>query len=99
MIHKEDLLRVERKGNISGGLGSVLVKLANDDLKKQIMKKKNAMLKSNTDPGIRNLKIMNYKAPEHIVFENALRNVLSLLPNGNQYELNGNMKLVSASRR
>ena len=92
---KEDLLKVERKGNTAGKLGSVLVKFANDDLKKKVMKKKNDMIQNSAEPGINKLKIMNYKAPEHIIFENALRNVLSLLPNANQYELNGNMKLVS----
>ena len=92
---KEDLLKVERKGNTAGKLGSVLVKFPNDDLKKKVMKKKNDMIQNSAEPGINKLKIMNYKAPEHIIFENALRNVLSLLPNANQYELNGNMKLVS----
>jgi len=37
---KEDLLKVERKGNTAGKLGNVLVKFANDDLKKKVMKKR-----------------------------------------------------------
>ena len=60
---KEDLLKVERKGNTAGKLGSVLVKFANDDLKKKVMKKKNDMIQNSAEPGINKLKIMNYKAP------------------------------------
>ena len=38
---------------------------------------------------------MNYKTQEQIMFKNALSIVLSVMPNGHQYELNGTMKLVS----
>ena len=58
------------------------------------MKKKNE-LKNHVDPEIKKLKIMNFKLQEHILFENALRNVLSVVPDGKLYELNGNMRLIS----
>ena len=89
----EDLLRVERKGNSNGKLGSVFVKISNEELKQKIMKKKND-LKNNVDPEIKKLKIMNYKLQEQILFENALRSVLSKMPDGHLYELNGNMRVI-----
>ena len=49
---------------------------------------------NNVDPEIKKLKIMNYKLQEHILFENALRNVLSVMPDGHLYELDGNMRLI-----
>ena len=58
------------------------------------MKKKKELLNS-TDPELKKLKIMNFKTQEQILYENALRNVLSIVPNGNLYEINGNMRLVS----
>ena len=90
----EDLAKVERKGQINGKIGSVFVKFSNEEAKKKIMKKKNE-LKNNVDPEIKKLKIMNFKLQEHILFENALRNVLSVMPDGHLYELNGNMRLIS----
>ena len=89
----EDLVRIERKGQGNGKLGSVFVKISNEELKRKIMKKKNE-LKNNVDPEVKKLKIMNYKLQEQILFKNALRNVLSLMPDGHLYELNGNMRLV-----
>ena len=77
----EDLLRVERKGNTNGKLGSVFVKISNEELKMRIIKKKN-YLKNNVDPEIKKLKVMNYKLQEQILFENALRSVLSKMPDG-----------------
>ena len=91
---EEDIIAVERKGsNSQGGLGSVCVKLVDKDTKKQIMKKKK-VLRENAVENIRAIKIVNFKPPEHIIFENALRSVLALVPSGNMYELNGNMRLV-----
>ena len=91
---KEDLLQVvlEQKNTVST-LGSVLVKLTKKDFKKKIMKLKNNMIHKSLNPSIKKLKIMNYKAPETIVFENALRSVLALVPDGNSYKLNGNLNL------
>ena len=89
-----DLAKVERKGQANGKLGSVFVKFSNEEAKKKLMKKKNE-LKNHVDPEIKKLKIMNFKLQEHILFENALRNVLSVMPDGNLYELNGNMRLIS----
>ena len=37
------------------------------------MKKKNDVIQNSVDPNIKKLKIMNYKAPEHIIFKNAMR--------------------------
>ena len=65
----------------------------NFNCKKQIMKKKK-VLHENSDEKIRAVKIVNFKPPEHIIFENALRSVLALVPSGNMCELNGNMRLV-----
>ena len=91
---EEDILAVERKGCSQGKLGSVCVKLVDKETKKQVMKKKKVLL-DNTIEKVRDIKIVNYKAPECIIFENALRSVLALVPNGNMYELNGNMRLVT----
>ena len=52
-------------------------------------------LKNHVDPENKKLKIMNFKLQEHILFENALRNVLSVMPDGKLYELNGNISLIS----
>jgi hypothetical protein len=90
----EDILEVERKGHLKGKLGSIFVKVQDEDLKRKIMKKKKELLNS-TDPELKKLKIMNFKTQEQILYENALRNVLSIVPNGNLYEINGNMRLVS----
>ena len=90
----EDILKVERKGNRNGKLGSVFVKISDKEAKKKIMKKKKE-LANNSDPKIKNLKIMNFKTQEQIIFENALRGVLALIPSGSNYELNGNMRLVT----
>ena len=91
---EEDILAVERKGNSQGRLGSVLVKLVNGNIKKLIMKKKKVLLEHSNNE-VREIKIVNYKPQEHIIFENALRSVLALVPNGERYELNGNMRLVT----
>ena len=88
----EDLVRIERKGQGNGKLGSVFVKISNAEVKRKIMKKNE--LKNNVDPEVKKLKIMNYKLQEQILFKNALRNVLSLMPDGHLYELNGNMRFV-----
>ena len=48
-----------------------------------------------TDEAFKRLKIMNFKSQEQDLFENALRQVIAILPNGNMYELNGNMRLVA----
>ena len=91
---EEHVLRVERKGNKGGNLGAVFVKVSDAAMKKKIMKKKKE-LKAHSDSEIRNVKIMNYKTQEQILFENALRNMLAILPNGSSYELNGNMRLIA----
>ena len=89
----EDIVKIERKGNKNGKLGSVFVKISNEVQKRQIMKTKNE-LRSSVNQKIKELKIMNYKMQEHILFENALRNLLPLMPEGHLYESNGNMRLV-----
>ena len=42
-------------------------------------------LKNHGDEKLKYLKIMNFKTQEQILYENALRNVLSGIPNGNHY--------------
>jgi len=91
---EDDLLKVERRGKTEEKLGSVFVKLSDEAFKKTIMKTKHE-LKNSTDAKSKKLKIVNFKNPELILLENALREVLSVIPNGNQYELNGSMKLVT----
>ena len=91
---EQDIVKIERKGQANGKLGSVFVKISDENIKRKIMKKKNE-LKNSGDPEIKKLKIMNFKLQEHILFENALRSVLSAIPGGNLYELNGNMRLVT----
>ena len=89
----DDILKVERKGNRNGKLGSIFVKIGDREKKKKLMKKKKELTNS-SDPKLKELKIMNFKTQEQIIFENALRGVLAIVPDGSQYELNGNMRLV-----
>ena len=56
-------------------------------------------LKNHADAELKKLKIMNFKTQEQILFENALRNVLAIIPNGDQFELNGNMRLISRKEK
>ena len=93
-VPDEDVIKVERKGHLKGKPGSIFVKLTDEDKKQKTMKKKKE-LKNSLDPELKKLKIMNFKTQEQILHENALRNVLSIVPNGNLYEINGNMRLVS----
>ena len=88
----EDIVKIERKGKKNGKLGSVFVKISNEVQKRQIMKTKNELRSRNQE--IKELKIMNYKMQEHILFENALRNFFPLMPEGHLYEFIGNMRLV-----
>ena len=96
---EEHVLWVERKGNKGGNLGTVFVKVSDAAMKKKIMKKKimkkKKELKAHSDCQIKNVKIMNYKTQEQILFENALRNMLAIFPNGSSYELNGNIRLIA----
>ena len=89
----EDILKVERKGNRNGKLGSVFVKIADKEVKKRIMKTKKELANS-SDHKIKELKIVHFKTQEQIIFENALRGVLAIVPNGSNYELNGSMRVV-----
>jgi hypothetical protein len=93
-VPDEDIVKVERKGHLNGKLGSIFVKLSNESLKRKIMKKKKDLI-DNAGPDDKKLKIMNFKDHEQILVENALRSVLSIMSNGHQYELNGNMPLVN----
>ena len=67
---------------------------AEKSVKSKIMKKKNE-LKSNSINEIKKVKVMNFKTQEQILNENALRNILAILPTGHLYELIGNMRLVT----
>ena len=93
-LPEEDVIKVMRKGNSNEKHGSLFVKIANEDFKVKIMKKKKEF-SNHTDPKVKKLKIMNYKTQEQMIFENALRHVLSVTSNGHLYEFNGNMQLVS----
>ena len=95
---EDDILKVVRRGHKNGKLGSIFVKLSNEDLKVKVMKVKKE-LKKHKDPKIKDLKIMNFKTQEQILLENALRNLLSVTPNGDRYEFNGNMRLISLRSR
>ena len=86
-VSDDDIKKVIRKGNTNGKLGSIFVKLSDENLKVKIMKSKKEP-KNHGDEQLRKVKIMNFKPQEQILFENALRNVLSIIPNGNHYELN-----------
>ena len=93
-VPDDDIKKVIRKGNKNGKLGSIFVKLSDENFKVKIMKAKKE-LKNHGDEQLKKLKIMNFKTQELILYENALRNVLSVIPNGNDYELNGKMLLVA----
>ena len=90
----EDIVKVERKGHLNGKPGSIFVKMSDESLKRKIMKKKKDLI-DNAGPDDKKLKSMTFKNQEQILVENALRSVLSIMPNGHQYELNGNMRLVN----
>ena len=93
-VPDDDVLKVMRKGNKNGKLGSLFVKLSDESFEVKIMKKKKELI-NHGDETLRKLKIMNYKSPEQILLENALRKVLSVVPDGDRYELNGNLHLVT----
>jgi len=97
-VSDDDIKKVIRKGNTNGKLGSIFVKLSDENFKVKIMKSKKE-LKNHGDEQLRKVKIMNFKPQEQILFENALRNVLSIIPNGNHYELNWNMRHVSKQKK
>ena len=90
---EDDVIKVERKGHKNGKLGTVFVKLSNDDFKVKVMKTKRE-LANHEDSKFKDMKIMNFKTQEQIVLENALRNLLKLTQSGDNYEFNGNMRLV-----
>ena len=90
---EEDVIKVERKGQRDGKLGSVFVKLPSEEFKVKVMKAKKE-LKNHENSKINVLKIMNFKTQEQILLENAIRNLLSVTPNAVNYEFNGNMRLV-----
>ena len=93
-VPDDDVVKVLRKSNKNGKLGSLFVKLSDESFKVKIMKKKKELI-NHGDESLRKLKIMNYKSPEQILLENALRKVLSVMPDGDRYELNGNLHLVT----
>ena len=70
-LPEDDVLKVVRRGHKNGKLGSIFVKLSNEDLKVKVMKVKKE-LKKHKDPKIKDLKIMNFKTQEQIFLENAL---------------------------
>ena len=49
---EEDVIKVERKGHLRGKVGSIVVKLKDEDAKRKIMKKKQELLNS-TDPELK----------------------------------------------
>jgi hypothetical protein len=48
--------------------------------------------------GDEQLKFLNFETQEQILYENALRNVVSVIPNGKHYELNGRCSLCPGRR-
>ena len=97
-VPEDDIKKVVRKGNRNGKLGSIFVKISDESFKVRIMKSKKE-LKNHTNPELKKVKIMNFKTQEQIIFENALRNVLAIIPNGDQFELTGNMRLISRKEK
>ena len=97
-VPEDDIKKVIKKGNRNGKLGSIFVKISDEHFKVRIMKSKKE-LKNHADAELKKLKIMNFKTQEQILFENALRNVLAIIPNGDQFELNGNMRLISRKEK
>ena len=78
-------------------LGTILVEIATEEAKIKIMKAKKTLLKH---PNMmkRKVKIRNMKTKEQMTYENNLYQLLSLLPDGNQFGLNGIGKLVKMTR-
>ena len=72
---EDDIIKVERKGHKNGKLGTVFVKLSNDDFKVKVMKTKRE-LANYEDSKFKDMEILNLKNQEQIVLENALRNLL-----------------------
>ena len=97
-VQEDDIKKVARKGNRNGKLGSIFVKISDESFKVRIMKSKKE-LKNHTNPELKKVKIMNFKTQEQIIFENTLRNVLAIIPNGDQFELTGKLWLISRKEK
>ena len=92
------IAKVKRVGQNDSKPGTILVEITTEESKIKIMKAKKVLLKH---PNLmkRKIKIRNMKSKEQMTFENNLYQLLSLLPNGNQYGLNGVGKLIKMTRR
>jgi len=92
------ITKVKRVSQSDSKPGTILVEITSEESKIMIMKAKKVLLKH---PNLmrRKIKIRNMKSKEQMTFENNLYQLLSLLPDGNQYGLNGVGKLIKRTRR
>jgi glutaredoxin-related protein len=88
---------VKRVGQSETKAGTILVEIVTDEAKVKIMKAKKTLLKH---PNMmkRKIKIRNMKSKEQMTYENNLHQLLSLVPDGNQFGLNGIGKLIKRTR-
>ena len=81
-----------RPGANDGRLGTVLVEVSTTDVKAAIMKSKKR-LENHVNPVMKNLKIKNMKSQEQMNQEFATRQLLKMVPGGNQWYVAGNGQL------
>ena len=81
-----------RPGARDGRLGTVLVEMSNTDVKGQIMKTKK-VLDNHVNDVMKNLRIKNMKNQDQLNFEFSTRQILKMVPGGENWYLAGNGRL------
>ena len=87
-----DVLRVVRKGAVSGNLGTVMVELASAEIKGNIMRSKKVLM-TNPNPMLKNLKIKNMKSRTELKMERSLNELLKRIPNCENFYFSNNGQL------
>jgi len=84
-----DVTKAIRVGSKEDYLGTVKVELLNDETRASIMKQKKFLI-NHQNPVMRNLYIKNLKSEDQMRMENFARDMLKMLPDGNNYFVAGN---------
>jgi hypothetical protein len=84
-----DVIKAIRVGSKEEYLGTVKVELLNDETCASIMKQKKFLVR-HQNPTMRNLYIKNLKSEDQMRMENFARDLLKMLPDGNNYFVAGN---------
>jgi len=86
---RRDVTKAARFGVKDEYLGTVKVEILNDESRASIMKTKK-FLANHTNPTMKNLIIGNLKTGEQMRMENFARDLLKMIPDGNNYYVAGN---------